>query len=396
MKIVYLIGRYPPVYGGQTPVEIDINSELVKRNHSITFITPKFDKNHLDFEEFNGINIIRVSPPMIGPFSEILFVFRAFLKIKKLKLMPDIIVDLFPFGNSMIITKFFSRIWKFPVVCKLSQEGTNEPFASEKGIFGFFRRKFHSIYSKIIAISPILVENCKKASIPDGKVEFIPNCVDTVRFAPIDNKQKNLIRQKLFPETKGKIITVVGTITPRKRPHLAIEAWKIFKSEYHEPATLVFVGPLKSTGHPFEEKYVNQIKSKISQYRLDDSVIFTGFKKNIHEYYQASDISLFVSEREGLPGVVLQTMSSGVPIVTVNLEKITEYILTNGKEGYITSENPSEISKRMISLLSNSEKLDLMAENCRENVLDRFSIDTVTKKIENLFSDVIEKHEFSR
>ncbi|MBC8214218.1 MAG: glycosyltransferase family 4 protein [Candidatus Marinimicrobia bacterium] len=389
MKIVYLIGRFPPVYGGQTPVEIDINSELVKRNHSICFITPRFDKKHLEFEQYNGISIIRISPPLKGPFSEILFVLNAFIKIKQLNLNPELIVDLIPFGNSMIITKLFSKIWKIPVVCKLSQEGTNEPFASEKGMFGFVRKRFFSIYEKIIAISPILVENCKMAKISNNKIEFIPNCVNTSQFTPVDEVYKNKLRQELFPNIQGDIVTIVGTITQRKRPHLAIEAWKILKLKYLKPATIVFVGPEKSSGQPFDEKYVNQLKNKIKQYGLEDSVIFTGFQKNIHEYYQASDITLFVSEREGLPGVVLQTMSAGVPIVTVNIEKITEYMLTNGKEGYITSENPKEISQRMTSLLLNSEQRDSMGNYSRKNALDRFSINAVTDKIEKLYQNAI-------
>jgi glycosyltransferase involved in cell wall biosynthesis len=389
MIIVYLIGRFPPVYGGQTSVEIDINRELAKRGHTIYFITPKYDKTHAEYENYEGINVIRVNPPLKSSLSELNYVLNAFIKIRILKITPDIIIDLIPFGNSMVITRYFSKLWNVPIVCKPSQAGANEPLAAGKGKFGFILKKLFGTYSKFIAISPILLENFRRAGIPDNKIEFISNCVDTDLFAPVAKSVKYKLRQKLFSTLKGKIVIVVGNVSKRKRSHLAIEAWKIFKTNFLEPATLVFVGPVKSTGHPFDEKYVDELKSKIQQYGLADSVIFTDFQKNVHEYFQTSDISLFVSEREGLGMVVLESMSTEIPIVTVAIDKITDYILTNGKEGFITTDDPHEISERMITLLSNSEIGKVMGKNGRRTVLVRFSVNEVADLIENLYRNVI-------
>lgn len=389
MKIAVIIGRFPPVYGGQTPVEININRELAKRGHTIYFLTPKFNQIHAEHENYEGINVVRVNPPLRGPLSELLFVLNAFAKIRKLRIAPDIILDLIPFGNSMLITRIYSNLLNIPVVCKLTQVGTNEPFAAGNGKFGFLRKKLFHTYDKVISISPILLENCQRAGIPENRIELISNCVNTDIFVPVIKNVKNSLRRKLFPGLKGKIVIVVGTVSKRKRPHLAIEAWKILKTKHTEPATLVFVGPIKSTGHPFDEKYVDQLKEKIKQFNLEDSVIFTGVQNKIYEYYQASDITLFVSEREGLGMVVLEAMSAEIPVVTVNIKRITEYLITSGKEGFITSDNPSEISKKMLTLLSNSEIRELMGKNGRKNVLTRFSVNEITDKIENLYRNAI-------
>ena len=389
MNIAVIIGRFPPVFGGQTPVEIEIHGELLKRGHTVIFLTPKYDKSHAEYEKYEGINILRVNPPLKNPFFELLFVHNAFTKIKEMKFAPDIILDLIPFGNSMLITRIYSKLWNIPVVCKLSQEGSNEPLAARKGKFGFFRKKLFNTYQKIIAISPILVENSILAGIPENRIELIPNCVNTDLFTPVDDDEKNKLRMQLLPHVNGNIVMVVGNVSPRKQSHFAVEVWNLLKSNFSESTTLAFVGPIKSTGHPFDQQYVDQLRQKIQQYNLKDSVIFTGFRKNIHEYFQASDITLFVSKREGLGMVVLESMSVGVPIVTVKLDKISEYLLSNGKEGYITSENPSEIVERLVTLLCNSDLRKSMGQNGRKNVVERFSVLLISEEIEKQYEDAI-------
>ena len=224
MIIVYLIGRFPPVYGGGGNIEIIRNKELVNRGHIVYFLTPRFEKTHLAYENHEGINVIRIFPPLRGPLSELIFVLNAFISIIKLKIKPDLIVDVFPYGNSMLITRFFSKILNIPIIARLSQSGANEPLAAIKGKLGFLRKKLLFTYKSTIAISPDLIENCKEAGIPVDRIALIPDCVDTDLFCPVDDVEKTKLRNRLFPNVQGKIITVVGTVTKRKRPHLAIEA----------------------------------------------------------------------------------------------------------------------------------------------------------------------------
>lgn len=393
LKIVDLIGRFPPVYGGGGNVEISRGKELVKRGHEVLFITPRYKRVHPKTEVYQGIKVIRVYPPLKGPISEMFYVLNSFLKMILTGIHPDVIVDCIPYGNSMIITNIFSKMLKVPVIARLTQTGANEPSSSETSKFGWIRKKYFSMYQSTMAISPDLVSNCLKAGIKCERVQLIPDCVDTAKFSPVSPEEKRKLKGRLFPDLQGLVVLIVGNVSKRKRSHLAVEAWKILLSTYHEPAKLVFVGPTKSSGHPFDEEYVERLRATILNYGLDDSVLLTGFKENVHEYYQAADLTLFVSEREGLPGVVLQSMSSGVPVVTTNIENISEYMLTNGREGLITSDDPNEISQAMVTLLSDADLRDTMGKNARQNVVERFSIERNTDMVEELFFSItMEKH----
>jgi glycosyltransferase involved in cell wall biosynthesis len=388
LKIVYIIGRFPPVYGGGGNVEISRNKELVKRGHQVFFITPRYESVHPKFEDYQGIKVFRVYPALKGPISEIFYVLNSFVKMILMGIHPDLIVDCIPYGNSMIITNFFSKLLKIPVVARLTQTGANEPSSAVTSKFGWIRKKYFSMYQSTIAISPDLVSNCLKAGISSDRVQLIPDCVDTDKFAPISQAEKLGLKKQLFPNHQGSIVLIVGNVSKRKRSHLAIEAWKVLVSKYKAQATLVFVGPIRSSGHPFDEEYVERLREKIHEYGLYDSVVLTGFQSNVHEYYQVSDMTLFVSEREGLPGVVLQSMSSEVPVVTTDIPNVSEYMLTDGIEGFITSDDPEEVAERTIALLSNPDLRLSMGKNARQNVLERFGIERNTDVVEQLFLSV--------
>ena len=391
MIIVYLIGRFPPVYGGGGNVEIARNIELLNRGHKIYFMTPRYDKSHLSYENYMGIHVYRVYPALEGALSSIFYVLNSFIKILRFGIHPDLIIDVIPYSNPLPFIRLFSKLLHAPVIGRTTQTGANEPLASQGGKFGFFRKLFFDTYEHTIAISPDLVTHCMSGGIPENRVTLIPDCVDTDYFSPIDEADKEKLRNKLFPKLEGEIVSIVGNVSQRKRSHLAIEAWKALQSKYTKPVTLIFIGPIKSSGHPFDEDYVHYIRSKIIEYDLEDSVLFTGFQKNINEYFKISDITLFVSEREGLPGVVLQSLSTGVPIVTTNIEKVTEYMLTDNVEGFITSDEPAEIADRMIDLLSDQELRKKMGLKGRKNVINRFGIKKNTDAIEELFNNVIRK-----
>ena len=53
----------------------------------------------------------------------------------------------------------------------------------------------------------------------------------------------------------------------------------------------------------------------MTQLGLDDRVTFTGSRPDVLRLLAASDVLLFPSTREGLPGVVLESLSVGTPCV---------------------------------------------------------------------------------
>jgi glycosyltransferase involved in cell wall biosynthesis len=63
---------------------------------------------------------------------------------------------------------------------------------------------------------------------------------------------------------------------------------------------------------------------KIIQYQLQDKVIFLGLQTDVLRFLQHADVMLLPSEWEGLPGVVLEAASIGLPVVASDLPGVKE------------------------------------------------------------------------
>lgn len=85
-----------------------------------------------------------------------------------------------------------------------------------------------------------------------------------------------------------------------------------------EPNTiLVFIGKEN------RERKALMVK-KIANYGLQENVCFLGLQSNVLSFLKHADILLFPSEWEGLPGVVLEALSVGLPVVGSDLPGIEE------------------------------------------------------------------------
>jgi glycosyltransferase involved in cell wall biosynthesis len=68
----------------------------------------------------------------------------------------------------------------------------------------------------------------------------------------------------------------------------------------------------------------SMMKKKIVEYKLQDKVFFLGLQENVLRFLQHADVMLFPSEWEGLPGVVLEAASVGLPVVASDLPGVIE------------------------------------------------------------------------
>jgi glycosyltransferase involved in cell wall biosynthesis len=103
------------------------------------------------------------------------------------------------------------------------------------------------------------------------------------------------------------------------------------------------------------EKYKNRILS-------------TGTVKweKMKDYYASSKIILVSALNEGIPNVILESMASGTPIVTSDINGIDEYI-KHKMSGYIYKRGDVDgLIKGVGFMLENSKKASLMAAEAKK------------------------------
>ena len=130
------------------------------------------------------------------------------------------------------------------------------------------------------------------------------------------------------------------------------------------------------------------MKSKIL--KLEEKIIFTGFRNDIKDVLTSVDIFVMPSLLEGLPIVLLEAMAMMKPIVATDIDGIKE-VLDNGKTGLlIPPKNPRALTYAIIDLLCHRDKAYQMGIDARKVVEERFGVDIMVQKVEKVYEELLQ------
>lgn len=159
---------------------------------------------------------------------------------------------------------------------------------------------------KWVAVSQDLVD-AMDALAGDELGTLVPNGVDAALFHPRPDSERAAVRSELGWKVDDKVILLVGHLIRRKDPLLALESFRHFQATCPD-ARLVVIG---------KGELEAQFREAVQQAGLGDYVDMLGERRadDLSGLYAAADCLLLCSSREGRPNVVLEALSSGLPVV---------------------------------------------------------------------------------
>lgn len=135
----------------------------------------------------------------------------------------------------------------------------------------------------------------------EEKVYLLNNAIDLDKFK-YDKKIRDKKRKELGIKEDTIVIGHIGRFVAQKNHTFLIDIFNQFhKKEKNSILLLAGQGPLQE-----------EIKNKVRELGLDDSVRFLGQRNDANELYQAFDVFLLPSLYEGLPVVGVEAQASGL------------------------------------------------------------------------------------
>jgi len=179
-----------------------------------------------------------------------------------------------------------------------------------------FYRKAHQVIAVSKEIERDLIENF---GIPDTKT--------TVIYNPVVNQEILFRANETTPDDDwlhGELPVVlgVGRLHPQKGFDSLLNAFSIVVKEKKARLMILGSGP--------EEESLKELTSELG---LNDLVKFPGFRENPFPYMKHCAVFVLSSVNEGLPGVLIQAMACGCPIVATDCRSGPREILENGELG---------------------------------------------------------------
>jgi len=171
------------------------------------------------------------------------------------------------------------------------------------------------------------------------------------------------------------VICGIFRLSPEKRPLFFLEIIARLKQQL-ENLRVILVG---------EGTLRLQIKTRIKELQLEDTVILAGRKSDVAAILSLSTLLLHTSFLEGTPNVVLEAQYLGVPVVVTAGGGAAEAV-ENGVTGYVKDNNDKNgLVSACIDLLTDQEKYRAFSKAGPVFVEQKYSLQQMVDVMEGLY-----------
>ena len=220
--------------------------------------------------------------------------------------------------------------------------------------------------------------NCAK-NFKVSKVVYVPGVgIDIDKFDKrIGNRDQK--RAELGLKDSDFVILSVGELIVRKNHMLVLDA----------------LGELKKREKLDDIHYIicgcgileAELKEKAYYLGVIDHVHFLGYRKDISEICNASDLFVFMSLQEGLPVALMEAMACGLPSICSDIRGNTD-LIEKGKNGEIV-ESTSEAVANGIEGLKKNEQLRIKYAYAAVSTIKHFDLISVKAAMRDIYNDEI-------
>lgn len=206
-----------------------------------------------------------------------------------------------------------------------------------------------------------LVENYK---IPEDKVTLIYQGTEVDRFSSTEETRREAYRRYPLKKEAEPVLASVGSFEERKGQTVLLEAVKKLAESTLPDVHVMFVGE-----GPDEEK----LKRITAELKLEDNVSFFPFTTEPNYIFDRIDILTLPSlYKEGLPNVLLEAMSMGIPVISSRMAGVPE-IVFDGVTGYmVTPGDADELAETVEKMWADKELYRKMGENASKLMREKF------------------------
>ena len=220
------------------------------------------------------------------------------------------------------------------------------------------------------ANSRVAIRNAIAMGVPQSRLHFLPNVIQTDLFASNEGIPTNTMVR----------ILMVGRLVKQKRVDrfLNVVSRLAKHSSRKIKGVVVGDGPLRP-----------ELEAQAARLGLLPNLIeFKGLVSNMENIYKEADLFVLTSDWEGTPNVVLEAMASGLPIVATRVGGVPELVQDEKTGLLVDAENENELLAAISRLIAESELRDRFSRNAKEQA-ETHSLNRLPVHLENLYEAAI-------
>jgi glycosyltransferase involved in cell wall biosynthesis len=225
----------------------------------------------------------------------------------------------------------------------------------------------------------------QQAGIATNRIFKILQGTDIEFFSPATLVVKNSIRDREGLPLTAKIVIFCGAICERKGVDLLMKAWPEVIAN-HPSSILLLVGPDGGENEDPGNCFLHSMVQLSGGPAYSQSVRFLGYREDVRDLLQASDVFVLPSRQEGTPNVLLEAMASGLPIVISELTGVSDVFVRDSMEAIVIPQSDwGKIGVSLRRLLEDQELARKFGERARGRAVENYSLVSVADQYANVF-----------
>lgn len=271
------------------------------------------------------------------------------------------------------------------LVCRLSKETR---FVLTRHVL-FPMKPFHRVVLKnaarAVAVSGA-VEKTLRSIFPADKIEIIPNGIAVVDET---NDAERARRREAFRFLHNIPFDalLIGTIGELK----ALKGQRDFVLAAREIAAREPDAFFLVTGrdHSLKQEFRRELKRLVKIFGLEERFLFLDWTDDLASLLAALDVFVSASHTESFGLAILEAMAYQTPIVATATDGAREILSHDETALLVPVEDPLRLAEAVTTLLGDAEKRILLAGRAGRVAREKFSLDRMIEKTENLYRAVL-------
>ncbi|HKV89948.1 MAG TPA: glycosyltransferase family 4 protein [Thermoplasmata archaeon] len=373
MRILQVSPYFAPHAGGVESHVRAVSAELLRRGHTVSVLTSRYDRSLPAHEEIDGIPVYRARTRAV--------LFQTPLDTGVGRAISETPADVVHLHYPPPLTSFFATRWlaRRPVPTCLT-------YHCDLYLAGPAGRVLTRLYERLFLPQTLdrvrrIVVHTRSYGLTSRPLRgraltVIPSAVDLTRFHPeVDG---SAVREQLGL-SDARVLAFTGRLVPHKGVDLIVRALPDLPSD----VKLLVVG----RGPRLPELY-----ALARRLGVDERIRFCPdvSDADLPKYLRAADVFVFPSQNrlEGFGLVVAEALAAGLPVVIADMPGVRE-VIEPGVQGVLVEPMiQHDLVAKLRELLDDAPRRRAMARAARQRAEERFGLGPVVDQLTQLYRDL--------
>jgi glycosyltransferase involved in cell wall biosynthesis len=374
LHICMITSEFPPTSGGVGYFVYHLSKKLVERRHRVTVIT-RGSASKTKIATVEGFKVFKVPFIPFYPF-HVLLLGKSVNKLFQSMESEFDVVHLhtpmpLPIKTSLPTITTVHTPMKIDVrYHEISNFYSLAERVQSMVVYPLIESKLFTVSKMITSVSWSVAEELREYGLNPNHISVVGNGVDEKAFSPSPNRKP--------AET---YVLYTGVLRGRKGLFDLIACAGQVCEVFSDVRFFVCGrGP-----------FLRDLECKVRKMGLQRRIVFLGYveRDKLIQIYQNATIQVVPSYYEGLPTVLLEAMSCGLPVVATNIGGNNE-VISSGLNGFLVPpRRPEEMADSILKLLADSTLRERIGRAARETIEKRYTWDKIADNIVKCYESLL-------